>query len=255
LNSNLPVKTFKLFKMKNLVYKAIVSIFALFSFASCEKELIYGDGPVVTETRPLVNFHGVSSGVPGKLYFKIDPAYKVEIHAQQNVLDVLKTEVVNGTLWIDYRRRVEIRRAEDIIIYVTAPSADYFNISGVGDINVEGNVVANNLGLDISGAANINMEKAIVADKISARISGSGNIMINSGNAVREELRVSGSGSMELPNVPAERAEVHISGSGDMKVNLSKSLDADISGSGSVFYKGNPVISTHISGSGNVKPL
>jgi hypothetical protein len=40
-----------------------------------------------------------------------------------------------------------------------------------------------------------------------------------------------------------------------MKVNLSKSLDADISGSGSVFYKGNPVISTHISGSGNVKPL
>src|SRR5690349_7557138 len=158
--------------MKNLAYKALVSVFALFALASCEKELIYGDGPVVTETRPLVNFHGVSSAVPGKVYFKIDPNYKVEIHAQRNVLDVLKTDVANGTLWIDYRRRVEVRRAEDVIIYVTAPSADYFNISGVGDINVEGNVVANNLGLDISGAANINMQKATVADKISARISG-----------------------------------------------------------------------------------
>jgi len=241
--------------MKNPVYKALVSIIALFFLASCEKELIYGDGPVVTETRPLVNFHGVSSGVPGKVYFKIDPNYKVEVHAQRNVLDVLNTEVVNGTLWIDYRRSVEVRRAEDVTIYVTAPSADYFNISGVGDINVEGNVVASNLGLDISGAANINLEKATVADKITARISGSGNIMINSGSAVREELRVSGSGSMDLANVPAERAEVHISGSGDMKVNLSKSLDADISGSGSVFYKGSPIISTHISGSGNVRPL
>lgn len=241
--------------MKKLVYKALVATIALFFLASCEKELIYGDGPVITETRPLTNFHGVSSGIPGKVYFKIDPAFKVELHAQRNVLDVLKTEVVNGTLWIDYRRRVEIRRAEDVTIYITAPSADYFNISGVGDINVEGNVIANNLGLDISGAANITMEKATVADKISARISGSGNIIVNSGSAIREELRVSGSGSMELANVPAERAEVHISGSGDMKVNLSKSLDADISGSGSVFYKGNPVISTHISGSGNVRPL
>src|SRR5436190_415099 len=162
--------------MKNLVHTALISIFALLTLASCEKELIYGDGPVVTETRPLVNFHGVSSGVPGKVYFKIDPNYKVEVHAQRNILDVLETEVVNGTLWIDYRRRVEIRRAEDVIIYVTAPSADYFNISGTGDINVEGNVVANNLALDISGAANINMEKATIADRISARISGSGNI-------------------------------------------------------------------------------
>jgi hypothetical protein len=241
--------------MKNLVYKALVAIAILFSLASCEKELIYGDGPVVIENRAVVNFHGVSSGVPGKVYFKIDPAYKVEVHAQRNILDVLRIEVVNGTLWIDYRRRVEIRRADDVIIYVTAPGADYFNISGVGDINVEGNLVANNLGLDISGAANITLEKASVADRISARISGSGNIIINTGSAVREELRVSGSGSMDLANISAERAEVHISGSGDMKVNLSKNLDADISGSGSVFYKGNPVISTHISGSGNVKPL
>lgn len=241
--------------MKNLVYKALVAIAILFSLASCEKEFIYGDGPVVTENRALVNFHGVSSGVPGKVYFKIAPAYKVEVHAQRNVLDVLRTEVVNGTLYIDYRRRVEIRRTEDVVIYITAPGADYFNISGVGDINVEGNLVAGNLGLDISGAANIIMEKATVADKISARISGSGNIIINNGSATREELRISGSGSMELTSLPAERAEVHISGSGDMKVNLSKSLDAEISGSGSVYYKGNPVISTHISGSGNVRPL
>jgi hypothetical protein len=241
--------------MKNSVYTALIIMVALLSLASCEKELIYGDGPVITEARPASNFHGVSSGVPGKVYFKIDPNFKVEIHAQRNVLDVLKTEVVNGILWIDYRRRVEVRRAEDIIIYVSAPSADYFNISGVGDINVEGNVVANNLRLDISGAANITLEKATVADKISARISGSGNIIIHTGSALQEELRVSGSGSMELANVPAERAEVHISGSGDMKVNLTKNLDAHISGSGSVYYKGNPTVSTHISGSGNVRPL
>jgi len=36
---------------------------------------------------------------------------------------------------------------------------------------------------------------------------------------------------------------------------LSKNLDAHISGSGSVYYHGNPIISTHISGSGRVIPF
>jgi hypothetical protein len=35
-------------------------------------------------------------------------------------------------------------------------------------------------------------------------------------------------------------------------VNVSHDLDVTISGSGSVFYKGNPEIDTHISGSGKI---
>jgi hypothetical protein len=241
--------------MKKLVNAVVASFALLFIFSSCEKEIVIGEGPVVTETRAVNIFTGVSSGMPGKINFKVDPAYKVEIQAQQNILDVIRTQVVGGVLQIDFRHNVRVRRSEDIIVNITAPSADYFNISGVGDINVTGNLITNRLGLDISGAANITVEKATVADKIDSRISGSGNINVQSGSAKREELRISGSGSMDLSNVPAERAETHISGSGDMKVNLSQSLDAHISGSGSVYYKGNPQISTHISGSGNVRPI
>jgi hypothetical protein len=40
-----------------------------------------------------------------------------------------------------------------------------------------------------------------------------------------------------------------------MKVALSKKLDAEITGSGSVYYHGNPIITTKITGSGKVMPF
>lgn len=239
--------------MKKIISAAIA--IALFAFPSCRKEFISGDGPVVTEVRVINNFRGVSSSMPGKVNFKIDPVYKVEIQAQQNILDVLRTHVVNGVLEIDFGHNIVVRHHEPVIINISAPSPDYLRVSGAGDINIQGDLVSANLGIDISGNGNITIQKATIADKIDSRISGSGNISINAGSAINEELRVSGSGSMDVSNVPAKQAWVHVSGSGDLKVNLSQSLEAHISGSGSVYYRGNPTISSHVSGSGKIVPM
>ncbi|MEO6456589.1 MAG: head GIN domain-containing protein [Ginsengibacter sp.] len=241
--------------MKKIVTIAITVIIFWASFSSCQKDIVVGNGPVVTETRSLNNFRGVSYKVPGKVNFKIDPVYKVAISAQRNILDVLRSDIVNGVLIIDFKNNVRAKKHEDIIVNITAPSADYFSVSGVGDMIVEGDLVSDNLSLNISGVGNIFIQKATVNDKINADISGSGNMDVTAGSAKREELRISGSGNMDLSQVPAEKAETHISGSGDMKVNLSQSLDAYISGSGTVYYRGRPAINTHISGSGNVKSL
>lgn len=223
--------------------------------ASCSKETLFGEGPVVTETRAISNFHGVSTGVPGKINFTIDPVYKVEIKAQQNIIDAMLTNVVNGILDIDFRHDVRVREHENITINISAPSADFFRLSGSGDIAAEGNLVSQNLVLELSGSGSIMVDKATVADKINARISGSGNMSVLNGSAKNEELRISGSGNMNLADVAAERAEVNISGSGDMRVNLSQALSAKISGSGSIYYKGNPSISSQVSGSGTIRPL
>lgn len=239
--------------MKKRIYLFIAA--SLLFLSSCIKERISGEGPVVTETRPLSNFTGVSSGFSGTVNFKIDPVYKVEITGQQNILDVLRTNIVNGVLDIDFKNNVRIRGHENVIVNISAPTADYFRLSGSGNIYAQGALVTNRLGLEVSGSGSISVQQATVADKINAKISGSGNIAVAAGIAKNEELRISGSGDMNLSSVIGENATTHISGSGDMKVNLSQSLDAHISGSGSVYYRGTPVISVHISGSGKVKPF
>lgn len=235
--------------------KSIVVVLAAaaFIFPSCEK--VVGEGPMVTQTRNVGNFTGVSSEMSGKVNFAIAPDYKVEITAQQNILDVLKTNVVNGVLHIDFKDNVRVRQHEDLMINITAPYADYFRLSGSGNMNVRGDVAANNLKVTLSGSGDISIEKAVITDKIDTEVSGSGNISIANGSAISEDVDISGSGKVEMAGVEAENASTHTSGSGDVKLAVSKTLDAHISGSGSVYYHGNPVISTHISGSGRVIPF
>ena len=233
---------------------AVVSLAAvLFIFPSCEK--VVGEGPLVTQTRSVGNFTGVSSEMSGKVNFTIAPDYKVEITAQQNILDVLNTNIVDGVLHIDFKNNVRVRQHEDLLINITAPYADYFRLSGSGNMNVQGDIAADNLKLTLSGSGDITVQNAVIADKIDADMSGSGNISIANGSAVNEDVDISGSGKVEMAGVDAENAVTHTSGSGDVKLSLSKNLDVHISGSGSVFYHGNPIISTHISGSGRVIPF
>ena len=238
--------------MKNLSVVVLLAA-VLFIFPSCKK--VVGEGPLVTQTRTVGNFTGVSSEMSGTVNFAIAPGYKVEITAQQNILDVLNTNVVNGVLHIDFKDNVRVKQHEDLLINITAPYADYFRLSGSGNMNVQGDLAANNLKVTISGSGNIAVANATVADKIDADVSGSGNISIANGSAVNEEVDISGSGKVEMAGVAAQNAVTHTSGSGDVKLALSKNLDVNISGSGSVYYHGNPIISTHISGSGKVIPF
>ena len=239
--------------MKKLVVVILLLVTGLFIFPSCEK--VVGEGPLVTQTRTVGNFTGVSSEMSGKVNFTIAPNYKVEITAQQNILDVLNTNVVNGVLHIDFKNNVRVKQHEDLLINITAPYADYFRLSGSGNMNVQGDITANNLKVTLSGSGDITVQNAVIADKIDTDISGSGNISIAGGSAVNEDVDISGSGKVEMAGVDAQNAVTHTSGSGDVKLALSTNLDAHISGSGSVYYHGNPIISTHISGSGRVIPF
>jgi len=241
--------------MKKLSNTGFVAIALLFVFSSCRKDLVVGNGPVVTQARSINNFTGVSYRVPGKVNLKIGPVYKVEVSAQQNILDVLNTYVSNGVLIIDFSDHVRVRENVNITINITAPSADHLSVSGTGDMNVEGDLITSNLNLSSSGTGKIIIQKATVAGTLDADISGVGNISIGDGSAVNEDLRISGVGDIDFSNIAAHTAITHTSGSGNMKVNLSQSLDVHISGSGTVYYRGTPAITTHISGSGNVQHL
>ena len=226
---------------------------ALFTNSSCKK--VVGEGQVQTETRNITGFSGVSASIGGKIYYKIDPVYKVEITAQPNILDVIETPLSNGHLVVKIRNGVRVKSNEEIIVNISAPTADYLHLSGTGDLMVTGNLIAANLDMGISGTGNITVPSVTITDKLHANISGSGNITVQSGVAKNEDLRISGSGKLFIDGVVAEKATTTISGSGDMQVNLSQALDATISGSGSVYYRGHPLITTQISGSGKVKPL
>lgn len=237
--------------MKKSVIILLVALSLIYT--SCEK--IDGEGPVVTETRNVSNFKSISVSIPGTVNYKIDPVYKVEISAQQNILDVLQTSLVGDELVLKVKNGVSIKDHENIVVTISAPYANSINLSGSAEFTVLGTLTATDCAVRISGSGNINIPQIAVSNKLNATISGSGDIHISAGTAKEEDLRISGSGNIDFANVAADKATTQISGSGDMWVNLSQQLNATISGSGSVHYRGQPLISTQISGSGKVVPF
>jgi hypothetical protein len=239
--------------MKKVSLFIIVAIIVT-GFASCRKE-IEGEGPVVTQLRSLENFREVSISIPGKLNYTIGSTYKVELIAQQNILNVIETKIIGDELLFKVKDNKNLKSHEEITVNITAPFADRINLSGSADVAVTGTITATNAEFRISGSGNINVEKIDLTNKLTGTISGSGNLLVRGGKMKSAELRLSGSGNFDLQQVAGEQATVEISGSGNTKINVTQTLAASISGSGSVYYKGNPQISTQISGSGRVQPL
>jgi hypothetical protein len=235
-------------KMKKLSI-VLLSAAIIAGFASCKK--VIGEGPAVTENRAIGNFSSVASAISADVYYKQDPVYKVEITAQQNILNVLETNIVNNELVIKFRNNVIVRRHENITVNISSPIIHGLRISGSGNIVAPDSIITTNMDITLSGSGNINLYK-LTGTSLDGNISGSGNITVLNGSVNNEHLRISGSGNIDVLNVAATTVTTTTSGSGEMRLNASQSLDVTISGSGSVFYTGNPVLNTHISGSGKV---
>jgi len=233
--------------MKKLVILFFIA--SMIIFTSCEK--VVGEGPLVNETRATGNFTGIESELSANVTYVQGNEYKIELAAQQNVLNVMETPVINNKLIVRFKNNVRVKADEQITIKVTAPSISSIGASGSGNVNVLSPLSANDLFFRLSGSGNIILP-VIACANLEANISGSGNISIAGGTATTEHLRISGSGNIEAPAVLAKSVSTTTSGSGIMKVAASETLDVTISGSGSIYYSGTPVITTNISGSGKV---
>lgn len=227
----------------------LFSIAMMIAFTSCEK--VVGDGALVNETRTKASFSGIESELSANVAYVQGNDYKVELTAQQNIINVMETPVINNKLIVRFKNNVRVKSHEQITIKVTAPSISGIGLSGSGNVNVLSPLSSNDLSFRLSGSGNVTVPQ-VTCSYLEANISGTGNISIDAGTATTEHLKISGSGSINAQNVLAKSVTSTTSGSGSMKVNVSENLNITISGSGSVYYWGTPVISTNISGSGKV---
>lgn len=221
----------------------------IIAFTACEK--VNGDGPVITENRATGNFTGLDVRIDADVQVTQSPAYKVDVSAQQNILDVLETYVSNNRLVIKFRNNINVRSHRHITIVVSAPVINSLRLSGSGNLETSGALTPADFDMTLSGSGNMRIQQ-LNTGNIEAFLSGSGSILVEGGTANEEKLTISGSGSMDLSSVAAVKASTITSGSGNIRLNASQKLNVTISGSGNVYYKGNPVINTTISGSGKV---
>jgi len=242
-------KQLKLMK-KNMLTLIFAVVFI--ALQSCHK--ISGNGPTISRTYNLTDFTSVYAGLDGDVYYTQDSIYKVEIHAQANIMDMIDAHISNGELQLAYEKYKNVGRHDRVAVYISAPFLNGMGINGSGNLYALQPVRCNNMNLRVNGSGNVNIMQ-FTGTTLSANISGSGNITVSGGNVNSEDLRISGSGTLDLLNITANSVTTTTSGSGSTTVYAADALNVHISGSGNVYYSGNPSVNSSISGSGKVRHL
>ena len=213
---------------------------------------VIGEGSVVKESRDAKDFTGFISSISADIYIKQAASFKVTVEGQKNILDLLKTDVKNGSLKIAFEKGYSMRYREPLKIYVEAPNFASLGMSGSGNVVSENTLSGEKLDIDISGSGDFDLSD-IQFKSVDFGVSGSGDVKIG-GSAESINLEISGSGNIKANNLKTQKALCRVSGSGDISCNVKQSLEAYVSGSGDIKYSGSPSsVKTRVTGSGDIE--
>lgn len=215
----------------------------------------------VRKARTVDAFTEVEYAIPGTLHLRQGEARSVEIEASKRVQGKLETTVEAGVLKIraegesglfDWFFDDSDLKADEIDVYVTAPTTKRLSVAGAGQVVGETPIKQASLSLNVAGSGDMDLD--VDTDELSVRVAGSGTCTLR-GRASSIDVNIAGSGNLRAVEVEAQRAKMQIAGSGDARLHVTDHLSAEIFGSGDVRYRGRPTVETNMVGSGEVRPI
>jgi len=209
-----------------------------------------GNGNVVTHDRQAPGFSGIEISCSADVYVKQGVTQAVKVKADENLLDLIKTDVHGDILEIDIDGG--IKNAKTLEVYVTVVNLENIIINGSGNIKTEGLIKGMAMDIDINGSGDVKMELDV--KNLQTSINGSGDVELT-GVTGEFKLKVAGSGDFTADQLRLTNANINVQGSGDIKLSGSaEKVIIEQSASGDVnLYSLNAVdVDARTNGSGDV---
>lgn len=189
---------------------------------------VKGSGNVVSEKRDVADFKAIEVGGIFDVEVVAQKDFSVEVEADDNIMQFVKTEVRNGTLEISTDKKVSTK---NLRIRISAPDIDNLDVSGVAKVSLA-NLKNDSLKVETSGASKVKVD----------------------GETRNFDADLSGASRVDAESLRAENANVDGSGASNASVNVFGDLKADLSGASKVTYVGNPKnLEKSTSGASSVK--
>ncbi len=174
-----------------------------------------GSGRIATEVRDLHGFDSVEAGGVFQVEIIANKDFSVEVEADDNLLQFIRTEVSRGRLEISTEKRIS--SGNPILVRITAPNIERINASGASKISLA-DVKNSELAIDVSGASKV-------------KVTGeTGDLTVES----------SGASHIDASNLNTVNTAIDASGASNVSVNVSGKLKTDASGASQIRYSGSP---------------
>lgn len=230
----------------------LITLFLIIVTYSCTINLgdsIEGNGNVVNEDRAVQSFHGISVENGIDVYITQTNQEKLLLIADENLLDIIETEVQDGILRIGSREN--IRKASSLKIELSYVNLDFIKISSAGDVKGNNKLTTDNIEIRLSSAGDLDLD--LDANRIDCKISSSGDVNL-AGTAKYFDANLSSAGDLNAFDLITEECKVRVSSAGNAKVYAAQSLDLEASSAGDIRYKGDgKIVNLKTSSAGTIK--
>ncbi|WP_289024578.1 DUF2807 domain-containing protein [uncultured Salegentibacter sp.] len=134
--------------------KKLLLLFGSILLASCGSNKITGSGNVTTEKNRLPDFNSIELIGNSDVRLKNGNTAMIEVEADDNLHSIIRSEVVNGTLFIKPSK--EIGRSKSQKITITYPkNLQQINVGGNIELEAEGELYAEELKITAKESAKI----------------------------------------------------------------------------------------------------
>lgn len=209
---------------------------------------IKGNGNVVEQTRKIASFDEIKISRGMNVYISQGEAAKVVVKADENLLNIIKTEVVNNTLKITTTGN--IRKSTSKKVMVTMPKIK--GVSAFAGSNAFSETILESKYMEVNGSAGSNVKLKVKAEELNVSSSAGSNIYLEGSAKIFSGKATAGA------NIKAEALKTEIcnasAGSGaNVWISVTEKLEGKASSGGNIFYYGNPgATDTESSSGGNI---
>lgn len=240
--------------MSTLIRIIITSMLGLLmlscNFSMNLTEVIDGNRNVVNADRNISSdFDEIKVSQGLDLYITQSNDISVSIEADENLHELILTEVENNVLKIYTTEN--IRRASSKKIMLTITDISAIKATSGSDVYSTNTIKVDDLELNTTSGADMKID--VKTQNLNCHSTSGSDIKITGATDVLVASATSGS-NIDARNLSAEKSDVKATSGADISVNTSKELTARATSGGNVRYSGNPKkVNKSESSSGSVR--
>ncbi|MDN3643527.1 head GIN domain-containing protein [Lutimonas halocynthiae] len=221
--------------MKNFIKLSLV-LFLLIGTTSCMFDGVRGDGEVVSKSRKISDdFVRINASRGLDVYITKSKKISLEVEADENLHELIETEVKNGTLYITTTKNIYSASAKKIHLSVNHINAIHVN-SGA-EVYSENTFSTDKLVINVSSGAHARMDLKV--DELTCESSSGSEIRV-AGETNYLIVSSSSGSDIDAYELKAKTCKADASSGSDIHVYVTESFEGSASSGADIQYKGNP---------------
>ncbi|NVJ88978.1 MAG: DUF2807 domain-containing protein [Flavobacteriaceae bacterium] len=225
--------------MKTTTQKLLSILFVATLLTSCNVNMfnrINGNGNIKTAdrtTKEAFTKIKVSTGLD--LYLTQGSKQKIMVEADENLHDIIITEVVDGTLKIYAEQNIWQAKARKV--YVTVKTIESLVATSGADVYANDVIQADVFKISATSGADIRIN--VEANTVETSSTSGSDIAI-SGTTKNHTSKATSGASIDAYDLKSENVNVNVTSGADINIYASESISAKASSGGDIDFKGNP---------------